>query len=294
MKVSILSLVYNHEKYLADFFNGMLKQQFFHDYECIIGVDKSTDDSLDICKSYQSKHPSIFKIIEHTTNVGMFNNFVSVLNECSGEFIAICEGDDYWIDENKLAAQIQVLDKQKDAVICFTDIKCFDENEQKYFSNWATINTSIFSITDIITNNCISTCSVMFRKAAYNFSLSSMQNLPMVDWPFYINLLSNGNAIYINNTTAVYRMSSDGSYSKNTVLEQLKKKQLVYNYLIEQNQLVKYKNCIAINQFLNKYAIAIRLEKSDINRKLLLKEIIVGMFYHKNLLLVAKAIFKYL
>lgn len=289
--ISILSLVYNHEKYLDDFFEGILSQKSEEDFELIIGIDKSDDKSGEICLSYQRIYPGKIKIIAHEERVGMFNNFLSVYTQCKGEYIAICEGDDFWIDENKLQKQLKLLKENKNAVLCFTNIKVYDEEEGTYHENWASIEKVLYTVDDLIRGNPVSTCSVLFKNCFNSFS-TSFSKLPMVDWPLYVHLLMDGNAIYLPDITAVYRSSSGSSYAKNSIVEQLIKKKNVYEYFILEKKFDSKKQLIDKVYHLNLYAIAIRLPKSDPRKEEFLKRVSWHSFKHANGKLLIKSILK--
>ena len=294
MKISIISLVYNHEKYLHEFFNGILSQKHDFDYELIIGVDKSNDHSKEICLEYQNKFPLNIKVIAHDERVGMFNNFYSVYSACTGQYVAICEGDDYWTDECKLQKQVAILDNNIKAVMCFTDIRVFDNDKQEYFPNWTNNDKEKYTIKDIIKFDSISTCSVIFRNGLMTSFNKAFNNLPMVDWPFYLHLLLHGDAYYLPDITSVYRVSFDSSYSKNSVIEQLIKKHRVYEYLLGQPSFENYRKEIIKAYYISLYAISIRLKKGEIIRVKYMYIILKDVFRHKNIPLFFKTIVRQL
>lgn len=290
--ISILSLVYNHEKYLDNFFNGVLSQKLSDDIELIIGIDASTDRSKEICLSYQGKYPGIIKIISHKNRVGMFENFKSVFNKCQGKYIAICEGDDYWIDEHKLMKQIAVLDNDENAILSFTDIKIYDEEEGTFHDNWASISKTLYTIDDVVRNNPISTCSVLFRNGFIKKISEQFGNLSMVDWPLYVHLLKHGHALYLQDITAVYRRSFQSSYSRNSILDQLNKKVKVYEYFLQAPEFEANSKLVKRCYYLNLYAMAIRLEKTDRYRMVTLKKIAANFLEYKDIRLLCKSIFR--
>lgn len=290
MLISILSLVYNHAPYLAAFFEGILSQKFPHQYEIVIGIDESSDSSLDICRHYQQQNPDIIKIIEHKERVGMISNFIATYNACSGKYIAVCEGDDYWIDNQKLTKQVAVLENNVDAVICFTDIKIFDQENGSFHPNWATITKDKYFIKDIIHSNSISFCSTLFRNKIVKLNDESYKGLSMADWPLYIQLLRSGHAFFLNEQTAVYRRSFLSSYSKTPVVDQLLKKKETIKYLLNLPELCAYNKELMKAYFYIIYAIAIRLKGTDVRRNIFLKEIISN-FSFDNVVLSLKAIF---
>ena len=291
MLVSVLSLVYNHAPYLDAFFKGVLSQVFPFKFEIVIGIDESSDASLIICKRYQLQNPGIIKIIEHKQRVGMINNFVATYNACTGQYIAVCEGDDYWIDNQKLKKQVALLDENPVAVICFTNIKIYDQETGSFHPNWATIKRRKYFIKNIIDSNSISFCSVLFRNNLVKLDQDSYKGLSMADWPLYIQLLKHGYAIFLKEQTAVYRRSYSSSYSKTPVVDQLFKKKDVIEYLLTLTELSNYRRDLMKAYRNHQYAIAIRLKKTDPQRHLFFKELIAG-FSFGNIVLPFKAILR--
>lgn len=119
--VSILMITYNHEKYIAEAIEGMLSQKTTFNFELIIGEDRSTDSTLAIAISYQKKFPSIIKIVTSSNNVGFGLNFKRIVQEARAKYIATCEGDDYWIDEDKLRDQVDLMESDEKLALVHTD-----------------------------------------------------------------------------------------------------------------------------------------------------------------------------
>jgi len=106
IKVSVLMITYNHEKYIREAIDGVLMQKTDFPIELIIGEDCSTDNTREIVIEYTKKHPEIVKPQLPNENRGMQNNFMGIYNAALGKFIALCEGDDYWTDPYKLQKQV--------------------------------------------------------------------------------------------------------------------------------------------------------------------------------------------
>lgn len=114
LMLSIWMIVYNHEKYLVQALESILSQKTSFEFQIVIGDDASSDNSRDILLKYKRKYPDKIKLILHDENVGMTANLISVLKECSGKYLASCEGDDYWIDPLKLQKQVDFLENHDD------------------------------------------------------------------------------------------------------------------------------------------------------------------------------------
>lgn len=224
-KISIVVTTYNHEEYIKEALDSILKQKDCPEYEIIIGEDCSTDNTKKILEEYQSKFPLLIKLLSHDKNIGMLQNLKSCFEHCTGDYIAILEGDDYWIDEHKLKKQYDALKQDKDALFCFSDIylkknnklKRHLKNKQKLLRN--KINTHKL----IEYNNPIANFSCcMYKKEALNFIPDSFYENPFnADWLFNIYLTEIAEGIFIKDLCTVYRINSKGIWSKQTLTEEL-------------------------------------------------------------------------
>lgn len=112
--VSIQCCTYNQDKYISDALDGFLLQKTTFPFEVIVHDDASTDRTADIIREYEKKYPDIIKPIyekenQYSKHDGSLSKIVQ--NASKGKYIAFCEGDDYWIDENKLQMQVDFLEK---------------------------------------------------------------------------------------------------------------------------------------------------------------------------------------
>ena len=124
VSVDISCTVYNHGKYLREALNGMLMQETNFPYKIIIHDDASTDDSSVIIREYQAKYPD--KITAVIEEENLYQNGKSIISKMipyyTAKYIASCEGDDYWIDKNKLQKQVDYLEKNPDCIACYHNI----------------------------------------------------------------------------------------------------------------------------------------------------------------------------
>jgi glycosyltransferase involved in cell wall biosynthesis len=112
-------ITYQHENYIRDAVGGVLMQEGDFDIELIIGDDCSSDDTGNIIKDIINNHPKghIIKYHRHKKNIGLTPNFAWALHKCKGNFIAICDGDDYWTDPYKLQKQLDFLEANSTVVL---------------------------------------------------------------------------------------------------------------------------------------------------------------------------------
>ena len=106
-------LTYNHEKYIRQALDSILMQKVNFKYEIVVGDDCSQDNTQDILNSYAQKFPDKFVLLLRDHNIGATNNGFDIKRHCRGKYIANLEGDDFWIDENKLQIQVDFLETHK-------------------------------------------------------------------------------------------------------------------------------------------------------------------------------------
>lgn len=132
--VSIHCLVYNHAPYLRQCLDGFVMQKTNFRFEAIVHDDCSPDNSADIIREYAEKYPDIIKPIyetenQHSKHDGSLRRIM--FERLTGKYIAMCEGDDYWIDHYKLQKQVDFLENNPDYVMCYTNFNLFYEETNK-------------------------------------------------------------------------------------------------------------------------------------------------------------------
>lgn len=212
-KVSIWSITYNHAPFIKDCLEGILKQETNFDFELIIGDDASTDGTSDILRDYAAKYPEIIKPIIHEKNVGVYaNSFENVYPKLVGEYIAICEGDDYWEDPYKLQKQVDFLDRNKEFVASYHKCKLVDKEGHLIKENKFERYDS-FSQDDLLKGKGeLITSSVMFRNVIRN--TEDFKEISNFDTFLWHKLGGYGNAVFQDEIdSSVYRIHLGGVWS---------------------------------------------------------------------------------
>ena len=217
--VSICTITYNHESYITKALDSFLMQKTSFPFEIVISDDCSTDENAKIIQTYIDKYPTIFNANLRNVNVGMRANGRENLKSARGEYIALCEGDDYWTDSLKLQKQIDILKKYKDINICFHKAKKIDMRNQAVFEIGQYLDhDGIIPIEDIIlkSQGQIPTASLLFRKHVAENYIQFQQNRPWLEvGDIYICFFGakHGGAYFINSPMSAYRHYAVGSWS---------------------------------------------------------------------------------
>lgn len=209
--VSICMITYNHLEYIKEAVEGILEQDVDFDVEIIIADDSSSEDISEIIQFLIQTHKngSWIKYYKHSKNKGMIGNFQWALKQCQGKYIALCEGDDFWIDNKNLSKKIEFLEKNINysAVASKSKVKNEILNLESEFSKYT---YSIITLDLILkTGNIIATNTLVFR----NYFLDARINFydsPYGDYFLLIKLLQKGNIYFMNEITGVYRISLKG------------------------------------------------------------------------------------
>lgn len=211
--VSIFCMVYNHEKFLCQCLDGFLMQKCNFDFEIVVGEDCSTDKSREILLDYAERHPGKFKLILHNKNVGAIENQRIVFQNCTGKYIAMCEGDDYWTDPLKLQKQVDFLEKNEDFGLIGHKTEVFNQNTGETI--WIyTPNKEILTIREGIFGPPIHTSSAVFRHDLLRGI--KFPSLPSGDEALQLHLLKQKKGYCIPEFMSRYRISEAGTWSKRT------------------------------------------------------------------------------
>ncbi|MCB0321725.1 MAG: glycosyltransferase, partial [Bdellovibrionales bacterium] len=127
--VSICLITYNHENLLDEAFASILGQEVDFKIEVVVGEDCSTDLTREVINKWQKMAPGLIKPIYREFNLGLKQNFVDTLSRCSGEFVALLSGDDYWTDVHKLAKQVGFLADNSEYVLIANNALRFSKSD---------------------------------------------------------------------------------------------------------------------------------------------------------------------
>lgn len=120
MRLSVGIITYNQQDTIAQTLDSILCQKGDFELEVVVGEDCSTDNTWAICQEYAERYPKQVVLLENTHNLGIMANFARVMKACTGEYVGICAGDDYWCDEHKLQKQLDYFIAHPECGVCTT------------------------------------------------------------------------------------------------------------------------------------------------------------------------------
>lgn len=220
--ITIFCLTYNHIKYIKDTFEGFLKQKTNYIYKIFVYDDASTDGTSDIVREYALKYPELFdayvaseNLYQHSTQEEYARQMRILYSEhIQGEYIAWCEGDDYWTAPDKLQMQIEYMENHPECSMSahaslWIDYQKKEKREYHPFNKdrYLTDNEIILQPT-----GNLSTASLVMRKDV----LMKEDNFPLCDVgdvPIQLSALYRGKIYYFDRVMSVYRYMHDNSWS---------------------------------------------------------------------------------
>lgn len=252
--ISICMITYNHETFISQALESILKQKGTFSYEIVIGEDCSTDSTRNILEAYKKQYPQIIKLLLHDTNIGMMENFIQTFQACSGKYIAILEGDDYWVDPEKLQKQINFLDNNPEYVITYTSAFTFSGNDVIHGKSGGIEKD--FSAEELMQTPPINTLTTCFRNVIQKFP-SEMYASKFGDLFLWSLLGAYGKGKFIEDIEpSMYRMHEGGVFSEKTKKQKyemaLITDSLLFSYYsrIKNDELSKYFKYRLLNQWI--------------------------------------------
>ncbi len=211
-KVSILCLSFNQKDFIKQTLEGFLMQKTDFGFEVLINDDASTDGTAQILKEYEKKYPDIVKPIYQKENQyskgfrGMMTQNLFPL--AKGTYLALCEGDDYWTDPQKLQLQVDFLDAHPDYAVCFHKVKIMYEDKSHEDYIYPDVPDETWYTTEqLLRANYIQTNSVMYRKQSYEDIATDV--MPG-DWYMHLYHAHFGKVKLIDRVMSVYRKHEGG------------------------------------------------------------------------------------
>ena len=271
-------ITYAHEKFIRRAVEGVLDQEGDVDFELIVANDRSPDKTQTIIKEIIQNHKEGEKIkyFHHKKNLGMMPNLIFALKQAKGEFVAMCEGDDIWIDPLKLRKQINFLEENPEYTLCGTRTKRIG-SDGSIGENYAKIIGDV-TLDQVLRKNQFSTCTVLIRAGDFEIPpFSNFSGFFTADWPLWCSLLAKGKGHNLDFVSAHYNVHEGGATSgrnkAKTLRNKLEDRILMINNFPEKKKIIKDYGKKIIFHFLWR---SILLQKDYYraimsNRKLILK-----------------------
>lgn len=247
-QLAIYCLTYNHIEYIRNALEGFVNQKTNFEYIAVIIDDASDDGTTEVIKEYQRLFPNMFHLLIAKSNTYANDNRIELFKSIKAEYfkskyISFCEGDDYWVDDNKLQKQFDYLEMHKDCSLYVhnaIEIDCANNTERVMLEG---IDTGILSMENIILQpyGIYPSASMTFRKEFF-VPDGFFAECVVGDWPIQIKAAYSGYVYYSNECMSKYRYMHKNSWSSNIYLD-LKKRYIHFSRIVYfLNQFDEYSN----------------------------------------------------
>jgi glycosyltransferase involved in cell wall biosynthesis len=222
MKLSVMMITYNHERFIAQAIESALTQRVNFDYEIVIGEDCSTDNTRTTIMDFSRRHPGRIVPFLRRRNIGVTRNFAQTIEACRGQYLAFLEGDDYWTDPDKLQKQIDFLDAHTDRAIVCHRVQRIDETNSAKLDVFPERAAGQYTIEDLLKLNFVMTCSMVMRREFIGRVPTWFFDMKLADWPLCAMVARHGTIELMDDTMAVYRVHPTGVWSSRPYVCQLR------------------------------------------------------------------------
>ncbi len=228
--VSISCTAYNQENYISQTLDGFLIQKTNFPFEVIVHDDASTDKTAALIREYEKKYPKIIKPIyeienQYSKHDGSLTRIM--LAHYKGKYIAYCEGDDYWINENKLQLQVDFLENNSEYGMCYTKAKNFYQEMNFFSKSWGGENETFV---ELLKQNTVPTLTVMLRIDLRKQYFEQKFPIWLVgDYPLWLWISKNTKIHFIDETTGVYRVLDNSASHSSDINKRLQVSKSIYD-----------------------------------------------------------------
>lgn len=307
--VSVIVITYNHEQYIIQALDSILMQKVNFKYEILVGDDCSQDSTAIILRKYQKTYPDKFRICLRKVNIGATKNIYHLIKHARGKYIAMLEGDDYWLSEYKLQKQIDFLDEQQEYMSCSHECVVVDENgiaipekNIKNSNNFWCYDQNVFGLKDFSKGKFAGQLgTIMFRnyftENIKNYNIIYKAHRIIFDRTLSLLLCEKGNVFHMQEGMSCYRYiekpeaSNWQSQARNTnkryeefhyirILEEYAKRHFDPNF--NMNEVKKEKLICGTVVFLN--------QRNFVNFKVMISMVLDSGFTFKYLIIALKTI----
>ena len=242
INVTVVIVTYNQEKWIAKTLDSILSQKTNYRYEVIIGEDNGTDNTRNICQEYADRYGNV-TLLPQTTNLGVTANWIRCIKAGTGKYIMNCAGDDYWHNPNKIQMQVDFMESHPECVICHTDLDVLHNDTGLIEHNYSRLKN--FPIPQgkiqreiLRGKGYINAVTVCFRRDSFEKYVPCERfielQFPREDWPTQLVLSAHGQVLYLEESTATYRVGQESitntsDYDK--IIQRVQKDRVMTEYL---------------------------------------------------------------
>ena len=216
--VSVLCATYNQKKYICQCLDSVLGQKTDFGFEVIVRDDCSTDGTSEIVLEYAKKYPGrVVPLMLEENHYSHGKNdvaFIRLFNLVRGKYFAVCEGDDFWTDPDKLQIQVDFMEAHPEYSMCchssyLTDEKGMIRGDKVFRCQK---ESGDISVERIISGWSMATNTILVRKSSWEDPVVPFQGKCLnEDYGLEVYTALKGKVYYLDRLMGAYRMNSSGS-----------------------------------------------------------------------------------
>ena len=237
--VSVLCITWNQAEYIRCALDGIVMQQTDFTYEVIVHDDASTDGTAEIVREYAETYPAMIRPLYETDNqYSKGRSLIQiVLPHIRGQYVALCEGDDYWCDAHKLQKQVNIMRSQRNALACVHNVwkwDCLSHRKTRFHTKE---DDGVLTVENIIhwDDTGYATVSLMVKRDWLTIP-PEFQITGVGDYPRAIYMALHGEIYYLKDCMGVYRCNANGSWT-NRMADDIWRFRL---YILDMNRMLQY------------------------------------------------------
>jgi glycosyltransferase involved in cell wall biosynthesis len=271
-KVSVLVVTYNHEQWIDRALRSVYAQTAGFPFDVIISEDHSTDSTRKIVTEWQKRHPDRTRLLLSERNLRSNVVVRRGFQAAQGEYIAMLDGDDFWVSPDKLAKQVAILDADPTLAICFHNARIDGDapGRNPHGGVWTdpSLKTRL-TLADLWDGNPFATCSSLFRRGALQAIPEWYDDFfPITDWPLYVLFAERGDIAYLPDALGAYNRHAGGQFSSRSDAGKLAAMDDMYRRM---NELTEYRHDEAIRAAHRRFFVGwVREHIADGNQELAL------------------------
>lgn len=270
--LSVRLMTFMHEPFILDALEGIDQQVTNFDFEVVVGDDFSTDKTLQLIKNFKFQNQKVhLNVLDRPKGgdywkarkkYGRLYNFYDIINNCKGEYIALLDGDDYWIDQNKLQKQVEFLENNSEFSGCFHTVYYLDERiDSKQKKIWRSHDKTVFNEEDTITKlSLFHTSSYLFRNSIFDFP-NWFFKISSGDMALLALISKNGKLFLINDSMSVYRKNHIGVTNNEDLITYHKRRIELAGYINSYFSYQHEKKCYLVQSFHKRELSKVRKER---------------------------------
>ena len=208
---SIVVITYNQEKSLPVTLDSLVAQKTSFPFEIVVGDDCSKDGTRAVLADYAQRYPEIIRPIYNERNLGILGNYVSTLRQCRGKYISGCAGDDFWNDPEKLQLQVDIMEKDPEIGLVYTDVYVDSVvTGEKFVRRCAEVREDTF--TQLLRGCFITAPTTCFRASLLEYvDFDEFQRLGFImeDYPMWLTFSLHTKFFHLKRPTITYKIERD-------------------------------------------------------------------------------------